>query len=73
MPFRKPPATLRPWPGHFVAAAELTEAQQLALFELIAMAVNGDTEVIRVELNNLKTDDGHTLGSWEVVVMKTAG
>ena len=71
MKFRKVPATLRPWPTHFVPV-ELTDAQRLALFELVALAVNDGTEVIRIELQNLKTEAGQGLGSWQVMVQKTA-
>ena len=52
---------------------DCNDAQRLALFELIAMAVNDGTGVIRVELNDLKTEDGRGLGSWEVVVQRTEG
>jgi hypothetical protein len=52
---------------------EFNDAQRVALFELIAMAVNDGTGVIRVELNDLKAEDGRGLGSWEVVVQRTAG
>jgi len=71
MKFRKVPATLRPWPSQFVPV-ELTDDQRLALFELVALAVNDGTEVIRIELQNLKTETGQGLGSWEVVIQRTA-
>ncbi|MGL4965728.1 MAG: hypothetical protein ACRC67_31190 [Inquilinus sp.] len=51
---------------------ELTDDQRLALFELVALAVNDGTEVIRIELQNLKTETGQGLGSWEVVIQRTA-
>ena len=51
---------------------ELTDDQRLALFELVALAVNDGTEVIRIELQNLKTEAGQGLGSWQVMVQKTA-
>lgn len=51
---------------------ELTDAQRLTLFELISMAVNDGTGVVRFQLDDLKTEGGGGLGSWEVVVQKTA-
>ena len=53
-------------------SVELNDAQRLALFELVALAVNDGTEFIRMELENLKTEDGQEFGSWEVVVQKMA-
>ncbi|MGF6227613.1 hypothetical protein QFZ27_001568 [Inquilinus ginsengisoli] len=51
---------------------EFNDAQRVAVFELIAMAVKDGTGVIRVELNDLNAEDGRRLGSWEVVVQRTA-
>jgi hypothetical protein len=70
--FRKLPATLRPWPNQF-APMDFNDAQRLALLDLIAEAVKEGTGVIRVELNDLTTEDGRWLGSWAVVVQRTEG